>query len=65
MATKEAGTKKSNTDEIEHMDSDRLMKDWILYNIEQSSETENLVPVLYANQDKVVKKSELQTREVT
>jgi hypothetical protein len=43
---------------------DRLLKDWILHNIEESGETENIVPVLYANQDKVLRKSEITTRMV-
>lgn len=44
--------------------SNRLMQDWILHNIEESGETENILPILYNNQDKVLRKSEITKREV-
>ena len=49
---------------IEHSLSDQLMKDWILHNIEESGESENIIPALYANKEMVVRKSELMKREV-
>ena len=49
---------------IEIAMNDRLLKDWILHNVEESGETENIVPALFANQDKVIRKSEILAREV-
>jgi len=43
---------------------DRLMKDWILHNIEESGETEDLVPALYNNPTKVLRKTEITRRKV-
>ena len=44
--------------------SDELMKDWILHNTEESGETENIVPALYANQGKLLRKPEILARKV-
>ncbi|MEL6916607.1 MAG: hypothetical protein AAFO99_02640 [Bacteroidota bacterium] len=49
---------------IERSLSDQLMKDWMLHNIEESGESENIVPALFENRDKVVRKSELMKRRV-
>jgi len=50
---------------IEHSLSDQLMKDWILHNVEESGETENIVPTLFANQDQVLRKDEIIQRIVS
>ncbi|MEL7122599.1 MAG: hypothetical protein AAFO07_24345 [Bacteroidota bacterium] len=49
---------------IEHSLSDQLMKDWILHNIEESGESENIIPALFENQEMIVRKSELMKRKV-
>ena len=49
---------------IEQSMSDQLLKDWILHNVEESGQTEHIVPALFANQDKVVRKSEIIQRIV-
>ena len=41
-----------------------LMKDWILHNVEESGQTDKIVPVLYHNQDRVLRKSCITKRAV-
>ncbi|MFC3901545.1 hypothetical protein SAMN05421749_101199 [Acinetobacter marinus] len=43
---------------------ERFLKDWILHNVEESGESEKIVPILFANQDKVFRRSELLNRTV-